>query len=300
MHILRFALTAFVLAFSAPALPAEQCSLPEGWGQVVQSNPRYVVFGEIHGSREAPAFVGNLACVLAKRGERVLVAVELSARADAAFQAAWRLPPAQFPAELLKQGWADETDGRGSEAMRDMLIRLHAIKSTGMPIAIVAFNGDRDDAQRTKFARLPGQEPHEAAQAENIRAAVAAGRYDRVLVLTGNVHAQKMPIERRGTVFRPMAMHLAPAAQVVSLNMATAGGASWNCKMRAGYKPVPGQPIGADAIECAAHPLRADAELELPPFVSLKPLPGEPVTPSYDGIFWLGPISASPPVIPSR
>lgn len=300
MRTLRFALVAFVLALSAPALAAEQCSLPQGWRQVVQSNPPYVVFGEIHGSRESPAFVGNLACALAKGGERVLVAVELSARADAAFQAAWRLPPVQFPAELVKQGWADETDGRGSGAMRDMLIRLHAAKTAGMPIAIVAFNGDRDDAQRARFASLPGQEPHEAAQAENIRAAVAAGRYDRVLVLTGNVHAQKVPIERGETIFRPMAMHLAPAAQVVSLNMVTAGGSSWNCQMRAGYKPVSGQPIGSDAIECAAHPLRADAVLDLPQFVSLRPLPGEAATPDYDGIFWLGPVSASPPALPER
>ncbi|WP_156355917.1 hypothetical protein [Sphingomonas sp. Leaf22] len=293
-------MAASVLAFSAPALAGEQCSLPKGWQQVLQRNPRYVVFGEIHGSRESPAFVGNFACALAKRGERVLVAVELSARADAAFQAAWRLPPAQFPGELMRQGWVDETDGRGSEAMRDLLIRLHAAESDGMPIAIVAFNGDRDDAQRAKFAHLPGQEPHEAAQAENVRAAVAAGRYDRVLVLTGNVHAQKMPIERRGIVFRPMAVHLAPAAQVVSLNMVTAGGSSWNCQMRAGYKPVPGQPVGSDAIECAAHPLRADAALDLPQFVSLRPLPGEAATPSYDGVFWLGPVNASPPALPER
>ncbi len=304
MRTLPFAVAATLvtLATAVPSVAraAERCSLPEGWTEAVRSNPRYVVFGEIHGTRQSPAFVGTLACALAARGERVLVAVELGSPYDDALQAAWRLSPAQFPAALLKDGWAGRNDGVGSVAMRDMLVRLHALKSAGRPIALVAFNGARDAAQRAKFADQPGQGPHEAAQAENIRNAATAGRYDRVLVLVGNLHARKEPVERAAMAFRPMAMQLAPAGEVLSLNMATAGGSTWSCQLRAGAKVEPGKPISDDAIECAGHPVSSNGAIERPPFVTLQPLPGAQRDPAYDGSFWLDPVSASPPAVPNR
>lgn len=283
-----------------PARAADGCSLPDGWADVVRRDPHYVVFGEMHGTQQSPAFVGNLACALAARGERVLVAVELESRSDAAFQAAWRLPPAQFPAALLKDGWAGRRDGVGSVAMRDMLVRLHALKSVGRPIALVAFNGARDATQQAKFADQAGQGPHEAAQAENIRNAAAVGRYDRVLVLVGNLHARKEPVERGAVTFRPMVMQLAPARDVVSLDMASAGGSTWTCELRAGAKFEPGKPISKDAIECSGHPVRRDATIDRSPFITLQPLPGRQRDPAYDGSFWLGPVSESPPARPEH
>ncbi|MEP9401570.1 hypothetical protein [Sphingomonas sp. VNH70] len=303
MRILPFAVAATFAGLSTVLPPAahaaDSCAVPDGWAEVVRSNPRYVVFGEIHGTQQSPAFVGDLACGLATRGERVLVAVELGSPYNDAFQAAWRLPPVQFVAALLKQGWAGRSDGVGSVAMRDMLVRLHALKSAGRPIEIVAFNGARDAVQRAKFADQPGQGPHEAAQAENIRTTATAGRYDRVLVLVGNLHARKEPVERGGITFRPMAMQLAPAEQVLSLNMASAGGSTWSCQMRGDAKFEPGKPIASDAIECSGHPVRPDATIDRPPFVTLQPLPGRVRDPAYDGSFWLGPVTASPPAVPA-
>lgn len=285
------------VAVPTMARPAEECRIPDGWAQVVRSDPRYVVFGEIHGTQQSPAFIGNLACALAMRGERALVAVELGSIHDAALQAAWLLPHKQFPAALVKNGWAGQNDGVGSVAMRDMLVRLHALKDAGRPIAVVAFNGARDATQRTKFADQPGQGPHEAAQAENIRNAANAGRYDRVLVLVGNLHARKQPVERQAATFRPMAMQLAPAGTVVSLDMATAGGASWSCQLREGIKPSPGTPLTREMMDCAGHPLRGDATIDRAPFITLQPLPGATRDPAYDGSYWLGPVSASPPAV---
>ncbi len=303
MRILPFAVAATFAGLSTVLPPtaraADRCAVPDGWADVVRSNPRYVVFGEIHGTQQSPAFVGDLACGLAARGERVLVAVELESIYDTALQLAWRSSREQFLAEMLPKAMTDQNDGRGSTAMRDMLVRLHALHLAGKPIAVVAFNGARDDAQRAKFAAQPGQGPHEAAQAENIRNAAAAGRYDRVLVLVGNVHARKQPVERGARSFRPMAMQLAPADKVISLDIGTAGGTSWSCQLRAGVKPGPGKPITREMIDCSAHPLRGDAAIDRPPFVTRKPLPGKPRDPAYDGSYWLGPVTASPPAVPA-
>ncbi|WP_156359855.1 hypothetical protein [Sphingomonas sp. Leaf10] len=284
------------LAAAAPTVAhaGERCGVPDGWAEVTRRKPRYVVFGEIHGTAQSPAFIGTLACALTTRGERVLVAVELSSSDNDALQAAWRLPPGQFPEALHKTGLVGRRDGVGSVATRDMIVRLHALKSAGRPVSIVAFNGARDSAQRAKFADQPGQGPHEAAQAENIRNAAAAGRYDHVLVLVGNLHARKEPIERDTATFRPMAMQLAPAGKVMSLNMATAGGSAWTCELRAGAKFERGKPISSGMIECAGHPVRSDSTINRAPFVAVQPLPGTQHDPAYDGWFWLGTVTASP------
>lgn len=274
------------------------CEMPSGWDQVVERKPRFIVFGELHGTREAPAFVGNVACALATRGERLLIAVEHSSMYDAAFQSAWDLPHAQFAAAIRDAGWAGREDGVGSEAMMDLVTGLHSLKEEGMSIHIVAFNGARDEAQREKFSHLPGQGPHEAAQAENIRMAAEAKPYDHVLVLVGNIHARKLPVERGGSFFEPMVMHLGPRETIVTLDMKTSGGTSWACILKPGVTPEDGEPLPADAIECGSQPWRGIADIQQAPFVSLTAFPGIEKDENFDGFFWLGAVSASPPAVP--
>lgn len=276
-----------------------KCTLPQGWSAVAARRTRYIVFGEVHGTRESPAFVGTIACALAARGERLLVAVEHQATDNAALQAAWRLPTAGFPAALRRTGWAGRQDGVASEAMFAMLTRLHALKSRGRRIDVVAFNGIRDELQGMRFRDLPGQGPHEAAQAENIRAAAEGRPYDHILVLVGNLHARKQPVEGRGAVYEPMAMRLAPAAAVTSLNMAHAGGSMWNCLMKPGIAAEPGKPLPPGALDCASHAVHGLLDLRRSPFIGLGPPPGLSADGAYDGFFWLGEVSASPPAIPS-
>lgn len=275
------------------------CALPQGWSAIAARKTPYIVFGEVHGTREAPAFVGATACALAAKGKRLLLAIEHSATDDAALQAAWALPAAQFPAALRLRGWAGRNDGIASEAMFGMLVRLHQLKSKGRRIDIVAFNGARDDAQRARFRDLPGQGPHEAAQAENIRRAAEAKRYDHVLVLVGNLHARKQPVEGRGAAFEPMAMRLAPPAAITSLNMVHAGGTTWNCQLRPGTVLEPGKPPPPGAIDCASHPARSSVDLRRAPFIGVGAPPYGDAKGAYDGYFWLGTVSGSQPAVPA-
>ena len=305
-------LAALLLGGSAPAVDRaadvrssrteaiQDCRAPIGWEVVTALKPRFVVFGEIHGTDEAPAFLGNLACALVEQGERILVAVEHSSTQDQAFQRAWRLPTDQFPQALKQSGWEDRDDGVGSQAMLALLVRLHQLSRWGGAIDIVAFNGVKDEAQSRRLAHLPGQGSHDAAQAENIRSAAAAHPYDHVLVLVGNAHASKRPVEHAGTTFEPMAMQLAARAPVVTLNMQTAGGTSWSCQLKDGVKASAGRPLKPNDIACGSYPLHRDADLRLAPFIAIGALPGSDIDPGYDGIFWLGTVSASPPAYTKR
>ena len=73
---------------------ARECRMPLGWDTVAARKPQFVIFGEVHGTRQAPDFVGDVACALAARGERILVAIEHSATENAILQNAWNLSDA--------------------------------------------------------------------------------------------------------------------------------------------------------------------------------------------------------------
>lgn len=245
---------------AATTTAPDSCTMPAGWEEVAHSKPRFVVFGELHGTREAPAFVGRVACALAARGGTILVAVEHNAKQNAAFQHAWQQPHPKFAAALRKAGWAGRNDGVGSEAMLDMLVRLHALKASGRSIDMVAFNGPRDDAQAAKFRDLPGQGGHEAAQAENIRLAAGARAYDHVLVLVATSTPANAP--RTAAAWRSSLWRCASARRTGSCP-STCGFRAERCgpvNWRRGSYSSPANPCrtrrsSAPAIRSAINPI---------------------------------------------
>lgn len=268
---------------------AANCVLPEGWDAIAARDPEFVVFGEFHGTREAPAFSGSLACSLARKGERLLVAIEFSPSDDGALQNAWKADAADFEDLLLNAGWRGRPDGVASEAMFTMVRDLHRLRLEGYSIDIVAFNGTRDADQRARFVDLPSQGPHEAAQAENIAMAARAGSYDRVLVLVGNLHAMKQPYNIGRGPFDPMARRLEAYGSVVSLRMKHGGGTAWNCQR-----------------DCGVHQAKAIGSFEREPFVTLhgkskrRDEAVDWLDAYFDGFYWVGPIFASPPKAPDH
>lgn len=122
------------LAAAAPialgAANAAACSPPDGWRALAGRAPRTIIFGEVHGTEQSPRIVGEVACALAARGGRVLVAVEPPVQEDAALQAAWRGPADGFARRLLATMpvWRARPAGMASSAWFAMLVRLHARK----------------------------------------------------------------------------------------------------------------------------------------------------------------------------
>jgi len=277
------------------AMVSTGCDMPSGWIDIVSRKPRFVVFGEVHGTQEAPELVSRVACALAAQGKSVLLAVEHDVAFDPAYQAAWRQPPKKFAAALLQAGWKGSRDGKGSVAMLDTLKQLHQLAWQGRAIRITAFDGVRDEAQRRKFSALARQGQREAAQADNIRIATDAASYDIVLVLTGNGHARKQPFKRGGIAVEPMAMHLMRIGPTVTLDASFSGGSAWTCELKPRMRPEPGKPIRVNAIECAVHPLGRQPDLGHTPFLSLTASPD--ANDAYDGFFWLGTIHGSPPAV---
>jgi len=276
------------------------CASPDGWDAVVEHDPEFVVFGELHGTREAPAFFGSLACSLAKKGKVILIAIEFSPLYDDELQEAWNADEEDFENLLLQAGWRGRSDGVGSEAMFEMVRDLHRLRSSGYAIDIVAFNGAGSADQRARLAHLPSQGPHEAAQAENIATAAEERAYDRVLVLVGNLHAHKQPIDFGRGAFDPMAKKLGTYGPVLSLNAKYGVGTSWSCHLRADFDPKTDGSATDDDIECGPHPAGATGSFNRKGFIELYDQTTGPVDANFDGFFWLGPITASPPKAPTE
>ncbi len=293
---LSAALLAATLASPAFAASEPACEVPNGWDEVTASDPDFLVLGELHGTNEAPALIGQLLCGLAERGDRVLLAVEFSAMYDPAWQEAWALAPDEFAAAVAEQGWRGRKDGVASRAMWRLVTRAHALKTSGAAIDIVAFNGARDEKQAARFARLPGQEPHEAAQAENIARAAEKASYDRTIVLVGNAHAALKPIFG----YEPMAPKLKAYGSVRTLGMTYGDGASWNCLMTTPEGLKPGEAAPPSAVKCAAHKGKGLPDPGLGVHMALGAFPGRDPSGFFDGYFWVGPISASPPAVPDE
>lgn len=287
------------LSVTPPSFTPARPSQPViGWAQIARLGPRFVVFGEIHGTNESPLFFGRAAAALALQGKRVLVAVELSAEDNTRMQDAWNGPHSEFEDRLTASEWGGRGDGVTSAAMLEMLSQLHSIKDRGAALSLVAFNGFRDDAQRLRLDTPSSQGGHEAAQAENILDAANREYFDYVLVLVGETHARKHEVEYAGDRFQPMAMHLEHAGNVMSLVMAWSGGSAWNCILRANVRPVPQQPITTDMLDCGNHPLLGLAHHGNQPQIALGQLPGMEDGANFDGYYWLGAVSGSPPARP--
>ncbi|GHH07039.1 hypothetical protein GCM10008023_00730 [Sphingomonas glacialis] len=271
-----------------------RCSLPVGWDGVVGKQAHYIVFGELHGSAETPAAIGEIACALAERNTPLLVAVELED--NAGLQRAWSEPQSGFAAAALQAmpEWKTRNDGVTSQAMLDLLVALHTLKDAGRKIHVVAFN-DTALAASTRFKDLPGQGPHEAGQAENIRAADAVQAYERVLVLVGNYHARKRPIAPGGVSYEPMAMRLADPSRIVSINVLNSGGQVWNCQIKGNVR-APG-PITAAILDCGPHSAGVPEDWVAPPRIVATNGAAGPNSPAgaYDATLLIGTVTASPP-----
>jgi len=274
------------------------CTVPSGWNEVEKAGPKFVVFGELHGTREAPLFVANLACSLAKKRNRILVAIENQALFDDDLQRALALDRASFKAALTARGWAGRNDGIASEAMFNLLETLHELKQGGHAVDVVYFSGNTDKEQAARFAALSGQGPGEAAMAENIDSAAQKGAYAVTLVLTGNFHARKANAKRGDVEFAPMAKHLTQYGKVLSLDMVYAAGSSWNCQIKPGIRIVPGQPLSTSQMDCGAHAASGITETAPKRAIELFLHDKEDVATGFDGTYWVGPISASDPLLP--
>jgi hypothetical protein len=237
-----------------------RCATVEGLSGAVESKkPRFVIFGETHGTSEIPRLFGDAVCQLSASKE-ILIALEFESQDG---QNLNKYIKRAEPSAVTRGAWADsERDGRTSKAMFSMIERLRQLSRAGRHIEIVGVVPSEVDD-------LP-QSYYELGMANELRRAAISHPQATIVVLIGNIHARKVPL---GTL-RPAAS-LLPPDDVLSLVNETMGGNAWNCQ----------------ADGCSAHSMTATGVHSRGVTIDPKAHDG------YDGSFSVGrPYSGSAPI----
>jgi hypothetical protein len=162
-----------------------------------------VIFvGEIHGTKEMPAFAGSLACRFAKRNIPVLLGLEMPADIQAALNAYHAsIGDKSAKANLLAHRFwqVGGKFGMASEAMFDLIEFCRKLRIVGyevIPFAYVAPQTDRP---------LKNDENHslhnDLMMAANIQARAVQYPSHKVIVLSGNLHAKKAATSLSAAIF---------------------------------------------------------------------------------------------------
>lgn len=232
-----------------------------------------VLVGELHGTVETPAFVGDLACHSLRAGHPTVIALELpdseQDRLDAALESGDR---AALLAGAFWSRPATEQDGRSSAAMADLVLRAHAFREAGWPVSLFAF--DRTVAPPTApTPRRPDMSQRDRAMADAITSALASHEGATLIALTGNLHGRETPGLPWDPGYITMGSVLSGRGSVSSVLVRASNGSAWNCQ----------------ADGCASRPFGDPKAPAAAPGIVAQPTDG------YDAVVDVGRFTASAP-----
>lgn len=246
---------------AASPTPASLACAPQPTGLGPLLHPgALIVFGELHGTAESPAFVANAVCHAARTGREIAVGLEvprdLQPQLDRFLDSGGQ--PDDVAALVQGEHWRSQ-DGNASKALLGVIEDVRALRHSGRKARVFFFDLTRTDGGE----RDPRMADNIAAQAERNAEGIT-------LVLTGNLHA-KTDSERW------MSWHLARRHRdLVTLNIAHAGGSAYICLMGG---------------ECGIHTGLKGQDRGGAPFVERFATPDD----GYGGMFYVGKVTPSPP-----
>jgi len=235
---------------------------------------RVVMIGEIHGTEQAPRFVGDLACTLAERGLPVTVALELplelSDRLQRLADARTGTTPSADWQAVFGGAWQD---GRRSTAIAELVDRIASMRRAGMNIELASYAPDSAPAQ----ARDDGM--------ARAIASLAATRRS-IVVLSGNLHNRLRVGTAISRDYRPAAVTLAGLIEperIVSIDMGYDAGTAWIC-------------TGPTPTDCGVHAVRAHNPLAWGDVRTFDSTDAN----GYQGRFGVGAVTAARPAVAAK
>lgn len=198
---------------SAPVQEELSCQTIHGLDSLLRPG-RIILLGEIHGTREAPAYVAQMACHMLRTHLSVIVGLELPKSEESAVRA--YLQSAGNEADkfniLQLPFWARAyQDGRTSQAMFRLLESLRQLRSAGKDIEILLID-------------QPASDNRDVAMAEHIIEAAQKNPDHMMIILTGNLH--NIIYEDSGYMGTYVIEALGDQ-RVLSLKQTYTGGSAW-------------------------------------------------------------------------
>jgi hypothetical protein len=121
-----------------------------------------VLFGELHGTQEIPAFIGRVACQALQRGIPVQVGMEIFREEQVALDTFVSSSGDQAAQDVLLQGafWRRPyQDGRSSQAHLGLIRWVQQAKKKKLPVSLYAFDQEQQEAQAARWL-WPRRSPH--------------------------------------------------------------------------------------------------------------------------------------------
>jgi hypothetical protein len=229
-----------------------------------------LVLGEVHGTREVPAFVAGYLCAAVAQQRKLTLAIEFPTSEQGAIDAFMASSGTPQDGERLTGTafWRRAMqDGRTSIDMLRLLDRVRAARAGGADIRVLAIDGG-----------VPPM-PRDAFMAAQLRTALREGAGRQVVALIGGLHA----VRNKGSRFNPdyeSAVYLLADQHPLALTVGTAGGTAWVCQ-----SPSPA------SCQATAWDINRAATAPATPFSLTPP------SPQFDGVFFVGATTASPPAV---
>lgn len=245
------------LVLGAMAPPATACrEIPKQLGELLMPG-KLLLFGEIHGTRQAPRRVADVICNAERAGLKMKIGLEMPTEMQGGLTDWLRSAGDEADRQRLlgSEFWQrDYQDGRSSRAMFELLEEL---RHSYAHLELFAF--DRQVPQRDRH------------MAEVVARNVDAESV--LIVLTGNIHSRTRNGAPWDARYETMGAVLkARHEETFSINLGVAGGSAWVC-----------------APECGLRELGQSAER---PQSGFDAGVGDK---HHDWNWWIGRASASPP-----
>ena len=205
-----------------PQVTTRNCPPPQGLPA-----GKLLLFGEMHGSAEAPKFISDLACSLSSSAE-VAVGIEVSSHDQPLIDNYLKSQGTQKDVETLVSSdfWQKGRDGRSSEAMLQLIEDIRSLKKDGHAVDLFAF----DDQPGTKLER-------NVAIANGIRRFHSGHKDTRIIALMGNIHAMQSEMTTSSGPLVPSGVLLGDLSPV-SILITYPPGTIWACMPACGVQSL--------------------------------------------------------------
>jgi erythromycin esterase-like protein len=268
----------FLAARAAIAGPG--CETISGFDQYL-SRARGVIVADMHGTVEAPAFVGALVCNLVHSGHAVVLGLEYPSAEQHFIEEYLRARTDNPQRALLSTPFwiRPMQDGRTSRGMLDLLYSVRQEIHGGAQIRVVAF----DSLPAPALSGTAAFNARDEAMADRLRHALSnLGAEEIPVVFTGNVHARKT--KGLQALNAPPGMENAEPLGYrlrdlgfLYMDIDYRGGSAWTCAAHCGVLQVgrPGAGVSSFSIVPSANP-------------------------AYDVQYSVGALTASPPAATAK
>ncbi|HEV7667718.1 MAG TPA: hypothetical protein VGS22_04280 [Thermoanaerobaculia bacterium] len=259
----------------APAAPALACEEVAGLGALFAPGGG-VLFGEMHGTEQSPAFVANAVCLALSAGLQVTMALEIPREETSRVDVFLASAGGEKDREALLAGpfWrADYQDGRRSQAMFALLERLRQFHRDGKPVRAELLD---------RAVQTPTSAERDRRLAEALGEAFDKTPDGVVIGLLGDVHTRVrggVPWDPNYVTAGSLLLQQKPELRLTTLLVSYRGGEAWIC-------------LTAEASSCQIRSVKGRAGAQAD---GIEIFPE--ITNGHNGVYYVGDLHASPPMV---